>query len=49
MRAHIHAFLCAGLGVLAFKLLQLPLPWLLGPIFACLIAALLGAPCGASK
>ena len=44
MRAHIYAFLCAGLGVLAFKLLQLPLPWLLGPIFACLIAALLGVP-----
>ena len=44
MRAHIYAFLSAGLGVIAFKLFQLPLPWLLGPIFACLIAALLGVP-----
>ncbi len=32
----------AGLGVLAYHLLSLPLPWLLGPITACLIAALLG-------
>lgn len=32
----------AGLGVLVFHLLALPLPWLLGPITACLIAALLG-------
>lgn len=34
----------AGLGVLAFHLLNLPLPWLLGPITACLVAALLGVP-----
>jgi len=33
----------AGSGVLAFHLMGLPLPWLLGPIIACLIAALLGA------
>ncbi len=33
----------AGLGVLVFHIANLPLPWLLGPIFACLIAALLGA------
>lgn len=32
----------AALGVAVFKLLGLPLPWLLGPITACLIAALLG-------
>jgi uncharacterized membrane protein AbrB (regulator of aidB expression) len=44
MSAHIYAFAVAGLGVLAFKIVQLPLPWLLGPIFACLIAALLGVP-----
>ena len=44
MSAHIYAFAVAGIGVLAFKIVQLPLPWLLGPIFACLIAALLGAP-----
>ncbi len=34
----------AALGVAAFHLLALPLPWLLGPIFACLAAALLGVP-----
>lgn len=34
----------AGLGVLAFQLLGLPLPWLLGPITACLTAALMGVP-----
>ena len=34
----------AGLGVLAFHMLGLPLPWLLGPIMACLIAALMGIP-----
>ncbi|WP_375279760.1 AbrB family transcriptional regulator [Pseudooctadecabacter sp.] len=34
----------AAVGVLVFHLLSLPLPWLLGPITACLIAALWGAP-----
>ena len=34
----------AALGVVIFHLLHLPLPWLLGPIVACLIAALLGVP-----
>lgn len=29
-------------GVAVFYLLGLPLPWLLGPIFSCLVAALLG-------
>ncbi len=32
------------IGVAVFKLLALPLPWLLGPIIACLIAALAGVP-----
>lgn len=32
------------IGVGIFHLLDLPLPWLLGPIFACLTAALLGLP-----
>lgn len=32
----------AALGVVAFHLLALPLPWLLGPITACLVAALAG-------
>ena len=31
-------------GVAAFYAVNLPLPWLLGPLFACLAAALLGAP-----
>ena len=44
MSAHLYAYTVAGLGVLAFKFLHLPLPWLLGPIFSCLIAALLGVP-----
>ncbi len=35
-------YLIAGIGVALFQWLHLPLPWLLGPIFACLIAALLG-------
>mgnify|MGYP000353539967 CR=1 FL=1 len=34
--------LIAAVGVAVFLGLGLPLPWLLGPIFACLIAALLG-------
>ncbi|MEL6689375.1 MAG: AbrB family transcriptional regulator [Pseudomonadota bacterium] len=37
-------FAIAGLGVGTFFLLNLPLPWLLGPIFACLAAALIGVP-----
>jgi membrane AbrB-like protein len=36
--------LIAALGVAVFHMLHLPLPWLLGPIVACLIAALLGVP-----
>jgi hypothetical protein len=44
MIPHLSAFACAALGVGAFKLFDLPLPWLLGPIFACLTAALLGVP-----
>ena len=31
-------------GVVAFSLLNLPLPFLFGPMFACLVAALAGAP-----
>ena len=40
----LNAFVVAGLGVGAFSLAHLPLPWLLGPIFACLFAALAGVP-----
>ena len=38
------AFTVAAIGVAGFMAAGLPLPWLLGPIFACLIAALLGVP-----
>ncbi len=41
---HLTAFIVALLGVGAFHLLHLPLPWLLGPISACLLAALVGLP-----
>jgi membrane AbrB-like protein len=34
----------AALGMIAFTLMGLPLPFLFGPMTACLIAALLGAP-----
>lgn len=40
----LRTFAIAGLGVALFKLLHLPLPWLMGPIFACLTAALAGIP-----
>ncbi len=44
MKPVVHAFLASGLGVAGFILLDLPLPWLLGPIFACLVSALVGLP-----
>lgn len=34
----------ALVGAVVFLALDIPLPWLLGPIFACMIAALLGVP-----
>jgi len=37
----------AAAGVAAFKALGLPIPWLLGPMFAGLIAALVRAPLAA--
>lgn len=39
----------ALLGVAVFFGLDLPLPWLFGPMFACLIAAFLGMPLEAIK
>ncbi|MEL6264685.1 MAG: AbrB family transcriptional regulator [Pseudomonadota bacterium] len=36
----------SGAGVAVFKLVALPLPWLLGPMFACLVAALGGVRLG---
>jgi membrane AbrB-like protein len=44
MMVRINSFAVAFVGVAVFKFLHLPLPWLLGPIFACLIAALGGVP-----
>lgn len=38
------AFLVAAIGVFVFHIADLPLPWLLGPIVACLFAALAGVP-----
>ena len=42
-------YVITGIGVGIFIWLQLPLPWLLGPIFACLIAALAGVPMKGNK
>ncbi|MEM6941950.1 MAG: AbrB family transcriptional regulator [Pseudomonadota bacterium] len=42
MKAHVVTYLIAGVGVAVFKFLNLPLPWLLGPMAACLTAALVG-------
>lgn len=42
MIAVLITFLIGLAGVGVFQLLNLPLPWLLGPLFACLAAALMG-------
>lgn len=42
VRIVAQTFALAGIGVAAFLYFNLPLPWLLGPITACLIAALVG-------
>ena len=44
MIALLITYVVAGVGVVVFSGLGLPLPWLLGPISACLFAALLGVP-----
>ncbi|MEO9825839.1 MAG: AbrB family transcriptional regulator [Paracoccaceae bacterium] len=44
MIAVLFTFAIGLLGVAAFYAVNLPLPWLLGPLFACLAAALMGAP-----
>lgn len=44
MRAIMTGFAVASAGVAVFVLLHLPLPFLMGPIFACLIASLAGIP-----
>ena len=45
----LFAFGSAGIGVTVFHTLALPLPWMLGPIFGCLTAALLRLPLGGIK
>ncbi len=49
MRRLLITYAIAGVGVAAFQILHLPLPFLLGPIFACLIAALAGVPLEGNK
>lgn len=44
LRRRIMTIAIGMAGTLVFWLLDLPLPFLLGPLFACLIAALAGAP-----
>ena len=41
-RAHVTTFVVGLLGVGVFMVLGLPLPWLFGPLTACLVAALWG-------
>lgn len=42
MKQVVQTHVVAAIGVVVFHLLNLPLPWLLGPILACLAAALMG-------
>lgn len=44
MGAILLTYSVSALGVGLFLVLSLPLPWLLGPMFACLVAALVGVP-----
>lgn len=44
MKPVIYTFVFSLIGVAFFAAFGLPLPWLLGPIFACLLAALIGVP-----
>lgn len=44
MRPIAYTFALGLAGVAAFEVLALPLPWLLGPIAACLLAAFAGVP-----
>ncbi len=44
MKPVLYAFATGLVGVAVFHLLALPLAWLLGPIFASLLAALAGVP-----
>jgi len=42
--ATLYAFCAAAAGVALFLVLGIPLPWLLGSMFGCLAAALIGVP-----
>ena len=48
LRLLVTLAIAAG-GVVVCSALGVPLPWLLGPLFACLAAALLGVPMRASR
>ncbi len=43
-KAHIETLLIGVVGTLVFYLLQLPLPFLFGPMLFCLLAAMLKRP-----
>ena len=45
----LNAFVTALTGVGVFHFFDLPLPWLLGPILACLLAALISVPLNTIK
>lgn len=47
--SHINTYVLAACGVALFMMLRLPLPWLLGPIFACLAGAIFGLPMRSKK
>ena len=42
--ARLSALAASAVGVAVFYYLDLPLPFMLGPMFGCLIAAMAGAP-----
>ena len=43
IRKFIFTHIVALTGAISFLYLGLPLPWLFGPLFGCLVTALLGA------
>jgi len=49
MKNLVITYVVAASGVAIFHALGLPLPWLLGPILACLTAALAGVPMKGNK
>ena len=42
-RARLNALAASVVGAVIFYVLELPLPFMLGPMFGCLVAALAGA------